>query len=291
MDMKLHRIYLITVLGIALSTLTVGCSTVTVEEGTHLPEVPEYVKVPHPVGYEMVDLKAMLLSPLAPKGVLGEFADTCDDEYRKLSVTTVSKEDLKRGAEELVTKDPERLHWCFYAKLSRLQDIVTSDATWSVRQRKVLETYNFLSPVANAYVNIYQDSRYLRWASIYYSKISEWVFFKAVSPGPENTLMMVNTQKTDLEPWVPAKNTGQAMASGSVFEKYGIELAPDTKKKTNPVAEVAPGAVSEQNPDLPKAPEQRAPASVSKTSTPAEAPKTDSAPSQAQPSQNTPAPK
>ncbi len=112
----------------SVSALSTGCTTVTVKEAIPLPEVPEYVKVPHPAGYDSADLKSFLLDPLAPKSVLGEFADTCDEEYTKLLNLNASKDELKKGAEELVTRTPERLHWCFYSKLGRLQDQVNGDA-------------------------------------------------------------------------------------------------------------------------------------------------------------------
>ncbi len=213
--------------GIFSLMLLAGCSsTVTVSEKIPLPEVPEYVKVPHPAGFELADLKAIFFSPLAPKGVLGEFGDTCDDEFKKLSQLTTSKDDIRKGAVELVTQDPERMHWCFYAKISKLQDTIQGDTTWNTRQKKVLDTFGFLGPIANAYVDVYKDSRYLRWAALYYSKISEWVFFKKVNPTPDSTLNFVQNSRSDLEPWVQVQKTNGQVTTTSVFSKYGISLAP-----------------------------------------------------------------
>ena len=233
-------------------------STVVVPENVTLPDVPEYVKVPHPAGFELADLKAIFFSPMAPKAVLGEFSDTCDDEFHKLTSMTNSKEDRKKGAIELVTQDPERMHWCFYSKISKLQDTVQGDTTWNVRQKKSLDTFAFLGPIANAYVEVYKDSRYLRWASLYYSKISEWVFFKKVTPTPENTLTLIQNSRSDLEPWVQVQNRNETH-SNSVFTKYGITLAPTVAGSgiTNPIN----GTLNQQVNAIQEQP-SRAPASV-----------------------------
>ena len=213
-------------IGFVTATLLVSsaCSTtVNLPEKSTLPEVPDYVKVPHPAGFDLADLKAIFYSPLAPKGALGEFADTCDEEFKKLSDATRVPDERRKGAEELVPTDPERMHWCFYAKISRLQEVLQGDTTWGTRQKRVLEAFSFISPVAKAYLDVYHDSRYLRWATQYYSKISEWVFFKKVVPTPGSTVANVNNSRTALEPWVAVD---QSKTDHSIFAKYGITLAP-----------------------------------------------------------------
>jgi hypothetical protein len=230
--MKLNNVYGLMIFGL---TALYGCSsTVVVKDSTPLPVVPEYVKVPHPAGFDQADLQAIFHSPLAPKAVLGEFADTCDDEFRKLGQATHSIDEKKKGAMELVTQDPERMHWCFYAKIVRLQETLQGNTTWNTRQKKVVTTFEFLSPVANAYLELYHDSRYLRWASMYYSKISEWVFFKKVVPTPDSTLTLVKNAHSDLEPWVPLK-TESEKNQDSVFAKYGITLAPTIASSQDPM--------------------------------------------------------
>ena len=227
--MTLNRFRLAFVFAIALT----GCSsTQVVEQKSPLPVVPEYVKVPHPAGFDLADLRAVLVSPLAPKAVLGEFADTCDEDFKKLLDATNQKEEHDKGANELVTKDPERMHWCFYAKISRLQDVLQSDSTWTQRQKKVLESFAFLSPIANAFMTTYHDSRYLRWAAQYYSKVSEWVFFKKLTPTPDSTLLLTTGTRPELEPWVGVqRNESQP---DSVFSKYGISFQPTVAGAVNP---------------------------------------------------------
>ena len=94
---------------------------------------------------------------------------------------------------------------------------------WSERQKKVFEAYSFLAPIANAFQENYRDSRYLRWAAQYYTKISEWVFFRKVRPLPDSTLAIVmGANASILEPWVQVGKPKEA--HDSVFTKYGISL-------------------------------------------------------------------
>ena len=133
---------------------------------------------------------------------------------------------------ELVTQDPERMHWCFYSKIVRLQGILQSDSTWSLRQKKVIESFEFLSPIASAFLECFHDSRYLRWATQYYTKVSEWVFFKKLNPTPENTLLLTNETRTDLEPWVQVDKSEPR--HDSVYTKYGISFMPSVAGAINP---------------------------------------------------------
>ena len=263
-------------IGFATVTLLLSgaCSTtVPLPQKPDLPVVPDYVKVPHPAGFDLADLKLIFFSPLAPKAVLGEFADTCDEDYKKLSEMTKIPDERRKAAEELVTTDPERMHWCFYTKISKLQEVLQGDTTWSTRQKKVLETFEFLSPIGKAYMEVYHDSRYLRWATQYYSKISEWVFFRKVVPTAENTVFAVANARNSLEPWVAVS---QEKIENSVFAKYGITMAPtiagsggvdptapptitqdmagtDEQKKVDEAARVPASADDGANPDLPPA--------------------------------------
>jgi hypothetical protein len=208
-----------------LLTASACSSTTIVTETPVLPEVPEYVKVPHPVTFELSSLKALFNHPLAPQDVLGDFSVNCDTEFQKLSQQTKNKEERLKAAEELVSIDPERMHWCFYSKISSLQDTLQSEITWSDRQKKVFDTFEYLSPIANGFQSIYHDSRYLRWAGQYYAKISEWVFFRKVQPIEQGTSELVNgSNPNNLEPWI---QTGKQKDLGnSVFKKYGVSLLP-----------------------------------------------------------------
>jgi hypothetical protein len=240
-------------LAFVVLVLVSGCTSApqVVEVKPVLPAIPAYVKVPHPAGFDLADLRAMLVSPLAPKAVLGEFADTCDEEFKKLTEATPQKEERKKGAEELVTSDPERMHWCFYAKISRLQDVLQSDSTWSLRQKKVIESFEFLTPIANAFLATYHDSRYLRWAAQYYSKVSEWVFFKKLTPSPDSTLLYTTGEKPAAENWMSRQR--EESEPTSVFAKYGISFQPTVAGANSPLEPQAraPASVIETAPSKP----------------------------------------
>ncbi len=233
-------------------TMATACSSTTiVQEKPTLPEVPEYVKVPHPSGFELSSLRSIFFSPLAPTDVHGEFVKTCDVEFMQLARISNSIEERTKAAEELVSTDPERMHWCFYAKISRLQETLQTDSTWTERQKQVFETYTFITPLANSFLNVYNDSRYLRWATQYYTKISEWVFYRKVIPSSETTERLLTGVNTDaLDTWIPVEN--KKAREESVFAKYGISLIPSVASGANPLDFTSryPASV-ESKPDAP----------------------------------------
>lgn len=228
-----------------LTILSASCATTqVVRTPAPLPELPAYSRVPHPNGFDLADLKAIFFHPTAPAAVRESFADQCDSDFRKLAGVTPLKFERSSGALELVSTKPEDMHWCFYSKILKLQELLQGDSTWTERQNRVIETFEFLTPVANAFLDHYHDSRYLRWASQYYSKISEWVFFRKVNPTPENTLLLTAGTRTSIEPWVaPASGSKEP----SVFAKYGLSLMPSVAGAPNPLesAPRAPASVEE----------------------------------------------
>ena len=227
-----------------------GCSSTTVvAENPVLPTVPEYVRVPHPVNFELSSLRGILYSSLAPNDIFGSFPETCAQEFQKLVTMTQSLDERKSAAIEMVSADPERMHWCFYSKISKLQETLQGNTTWKERQDKVFDTFTFLTPIANAFLNTYHDSRYLRWASQYYSKISEMVFYRKVQTTPDSTLAIVQNSQNDLEPWLPVKNSPE---KESVFAKYGISFNPTIASGPSPL-EQAPRAPA-STPDSTKQP-------------------------------------
>jgi hypothetical protein len=232
--MTLNRFRFAFRFGLGCAIALTACSTTqVVEQKAPLPVVPEYVKIPHPAGFDLADLRALLASPLAPKAVTGEFADTCDEDFQKLLAATNQKEEHDLGANELVTADPSRMHWCFYAKISRLEDVLQTDSTWSERKKKILESFSFLSPIANAFSVTYHDSRYLRWASQYYSKVSEWVFFKKLEPTPDSTLTLTNDAHPAQETWMGVQR--DESNPNSVFARFGISFQPTVAAAVNPL--------------------------------------------------------
>lgn len=266
--MKSHVLELKKVIwrGVVLTVAVVGlsrCSTTHIDsKGDGLPVVPDYVQVPHPAGFEQADLNAIFYSPKAPKDATTSFAEHCDDEFRKLLKETKSKDEIQHGADELVRYDAERTHWCFYAKIAKLQDYLHTDSYWSQRQKVVLDAFEYLNPIANAFLSQYHDTRYLTWAAQYYRRIAEWVFYRHVDPTPDSTLQYVLAQRNNKDPWIqqPSPLQAQAENSSSVFSKYGITMAPTIaggRAPVDPPVEMSPTNIAPV----------RAPASAQKTNT------------------------
>lgn len=208
---------------IAVEVLTVawwsglgGCSAPRVTSPLPpLPEVPQYVAVPHPAGLTISDLRAIFMDENAHSL---ESLRGCEGDFQNLQSKTESKEELRQGARELVRIDPEKYHWCFYGKILQLEEELTGDLSIEERQKKALDIYFFLTPIAKAFIHEYQDSRYLRWAIVRYRQLSEVLFFRTVEPGPEVMAELVASSSTPMT-WV---SQGRREPAG-VLEKYGIQ--------------------------------------------------------------------
>jgi hypothetical protein len=185
------------------------------------PPAPPYVQVPHPQGTDIGDLMAIFVDSSAPdpQKLVG-----CGEDLFKLRKLTQSKDEFSRGVREMVQADPVKYHWCFYSKLLWLENQLKEDLYLQDRQKHVLDTYAFLTPVARAFLNEFRDSRYLHWAVTRYRKLSEYVFYRRVELSPQAT--------ADLT----ASNAMYGMyrepggdKTKSVLEKYGLnrQVGPD----------------------------------------------------------------
>lgn len=200
-----------------------GCSTAELEPRGPLPAVPPpYVQVPHPAGYAMSDLRAIFTTKDAPKP---ETLGDCDADVKKLKGLTQAQAEVAQGLRELVRKDPVKYHWCFYGKISQLEDALKAEDYLDERQKKVIDTYAFAAPVARAFMQEYHDSRYVRWAVKHYRGISQWVFYRKLDLTAQGTSELVEASN----PFGAWRDTSGVGAS-TVLDKYGIV----------PVAPVAP---------------------------------------------------
>jgi len=203
-----------------------GCSTTELNPPAPPPaEPPPYVLVPHPAGTDLGDLRGMMLSPETPSQ---ESLKTCDADFMKLRLLTVSEEERRQGARELVKRNPVEYHWCYYGKLLELEGILKSSSAIDERQKKTIEAYQFLVPVARGFLSEFHDSRYLRFAMAHYKRISEWVFFRRLELTPAATSELVQVanpfglwrdpapQTTILEKYGIIKPMGDAMAGAEV---------------------------------------------------------------------------
>ncbi|OFZ81710.1 MAG: hypothetical protein A2583_12285 [Bdellovibrionales bacterium RIFOXYD1_FULL_53_11] len=203
-----------------------GCSSSQVNPLPPVPPAPPgYVKVHHPEGLDYGDLLAIFTEPEAPSP---DSLKDCDAEYIKLRNLTDSREELLEGAREFIRTDPVKYHWCFYGKLVQLEDGVKNSIYIDEKQKNVLDTYLFLSPMARAYLLEYNDSRYLRWAITRYRRYSEYVFFRKVELTPK-VASEVAVSENPLGFLRPPDESRQG-----VLVKYGLVKAADDPSLTQP---------------------------------------------------------
>lgn len=260
----------------ALTVVLGACSSVEiVEPMPKLPEVPTYAHVAHPQGYDLTDIKLMFYSKMAPKP---QDMKSCDAEMLQLRSLTTSIDEVAQGARELVIKDPVKYHWCFYSKLIEVHEsLKDTDVYWSEKQKRVMEAYLAIVPIARAFKQEYGDVRYLRAANRHYRQMSQWVFYRKVELTPEGTQELMDDVANPFSLW--KKN--DVAADGSVLEKYGIartepnpmglpmpeERAPAALPVPEGVAPVQPAASTSLT-----AEPTRAPASVEPVPAPSSAP-------------------
>ena len=207
----------------ALALLAQGSSCSTTEtkpEPAPTISPPMYVQVPHPLGFDLGDLQALFAAQGAPK--LESLGD-CDAEYRKLEKATKHPDELRKGARELVRNDPVNYHWCFYSKFLGLENALRNTQFIEDRQKVLLETYSFLTPIARGYMVEFKDSRYLRWAVRHYRGVSEWVFYRKLDQSEQMTQLLVEVTN----PFGLWRDTS---GERSVLEKYNLAKPKDGKK-------------------------------------------------------------
>lgn len=212
-----------------------GCSTTELKpEPVPAAQPPEYVKVPQPAGFDIGDVQGLFVDRTA----LGEEAiKVCDSDYRKLRGLTQSEDELRKGATELVKQDPVFYHWCFYGKILELEAAIKSLNYVDERQKKVIEVYSFIVPVARGFMSQYSDSRYLRWAIRHYRHLSTVVFYQKLTQTPEMTAQLVEVAN-------PFGLYREPVQSGSVLEKYHLARKPADKKAVAAAGGVALPAIS-----------------------------------------------
>jgi hypothetical protein len=214
MKVNLARLRLMVLVSLAWSYLWGGCSTVEVGPLPVLPpKPPEYVRVVHPEGLDIADLKAVFLDGSAFQR---ESLKECTSPILKLRKKTTYKQDIDQAAKELVRSDPVKYHWCFYATLLDLEEQLMNDLYFDERQRHILDAFHFIAPVSRAFLTEYHDSRYLRWAISRYRRMSEYVFYRRLDVTPEVTADLANASNP-LGLVRPPKESG-----GSILERYGL---------------------------------------------------------------------
>lgn len=196
-----------------VSWLISGCSTTeTTPAAMPTLTAPEYVKVPHPGGFDVSDVTSLFVDPTAPKA---EALQDCDASYKKLRTLTQSDDEIRQGTRELIKQDPVSYHWCFYGKIVELETAMKKLEYVDQKQKKVLDTYAFLVPVARGFMSEYRDSRYMRWAIRHYKHLSEWVFYRKLEQNPGMTKELVQVTN-------PFGLWREPASEKSVLDKYHL---------------------------------------------------------------------
>ncbi|MBI2712297.1 MAG: hypothetical protein HYX41_05490 [Bdellovibrio sp.] len=238
------------------AALGASCSTTRLAPAPP-PLPPSYSQVPHPEGTDVADLVAVLRSPDYPTDV--EFPKTCDKDFNQLKDATVSEKERTDGIRELLRRDPIHYHWCFYGKLMALEKTLGEVQYVDEKQKAVLDTFDFLVPVAREFAHEYHDSRYLRWATNKYRKLSEWIFYRKLNLTPAGTAELVEIANPFglwrdpfvgtpvLDKYHIAEPAAPAVANSTLVPKFGAEPAPievpsgmQSLDLTPPVASTAP---------------------------------------------------
>lgn len=222
-----------------------GCTTAEVKPQVAPPALPPaYVQVPHPVGPEISDVRAIFTDRTA---MTPDALKDCDADFRKLKSLTQSADELNQGARELVRQDPVKAHWCYYGLILKLEDDLKTESYLSERQKKVLDTYAYLTPMGRAFMQEFHDSRYLRWAVRHYRQLSEWVFYRKLEASPQATAELVEASN-------PFGLLREPAADTPILEKYNLAKPAVASAPVAPIG-ASPGAAAETV-NLPAMPEQ-----------------------------------
>ncbi|MFL5815501.1 MAG: hypothetical protein ACJ763_18135 [Bdellovibrionia bacterium] len=200
-----------------------GCST-TNTLSPHEPAkevaLPAYAYLPHPAGHTTGDVISLFTERGAPSRVT---MAKCEDEFRTLYSKAQSIEERTKGVRELVSRNPAAYHWCFYSQILGLEEGLSQDEFVDQKQKRVMTTYEYLVPVARAFMKEFQDSRYLRWAIQDYRRLADLYFYRKLEMSPHMSSELVDVA-VPVDERSSARNEGAAQDAKkmSVLEKYKI---------------------------------------------------------------------
>jgi hypothetical protein len=171
-----------------------SCSTTTTLSPLAPPKevaLPTYAYLPHPRGYTVNDIHLLFTDPSAPPR---EVLAKCEEDFRALYAKAQSIDERARGVRELVSRNPASLHWCFYSRILNLDEGLGHDDFVDEKQKRVLSEYEFLVPVARAFMQEFQDSRYMRWAIRDYRRLADLFFYRRLEMSPQMSQDLVEVE-------------------------------------------------------------------------------------------------
>jgi hypothetical protein len=217
-----------------------GCTTTEIAPPL-APLPPDYTYVPHPQGADIGDIEALFTEEAAPKDPT--YDKYCDKDFRELKRVARSTYELTEGTRQLVKQDPVNTHWCFYAKLLSLEYSLKSEPFIDVKQKNVIDTFQFLVPIARTFYSDFHDSRYLRFAIVRYRKMSELVFYRRLELTPGGTSELVQAAN----PFGLWRDSG---GDYSILQKYHLDRAVPISLKPSPIPTSPPTPIPSSAPSL-----------------------------------------
>ncbi|MCM2277884.1 MAG: hypothetical protein NDJ89_07380 [Oligoflexia bacterium] len=155
------------------------------------PRSPEAVAAPaaeasrfralHPQGYSAQETRLLFERGGAPIRLADpgfrEFQEGCGSDYQAEKSIARTKEELFSAFPEHVRARREHYHWCFYAQLLALQELLGEDLAEPGLGDAVppgaLDRFSFLTHLARVFEVDFEDGSYLRQAAAAYRRFSE----------------------------------------------------------------------------------------------------------------------
>ena len=123
----------------------------------------------HPDGFNISDVKALFIASSAPTL---ESLKNCDFDYYAETTLARNREELFMALPEHIKTDPEKYHWCFYAKILLLEDELSNEKLYVDERNKLLiQRYPFLVHIARIFLADFDDPRYLEFANHNYKRL------------------------------------------------------------------------------------------------------------------------
>lgn len=233
-----------------------GCSTTSTLVPQTPPQevaVPAYAYLPHPRGYTAGDIRLLLTEKSAPSP---EALAKCENDFRALYKRVDSLDERARGVRELVNRNPAAYHWCFYSRILDLETNLGQEDFVDEKQKRIIHTYEYLVPVARAFMHEFQDSRYIRWAIKDYRRLADLYFYRKVELSPQMSSELVDVAVPVDERPAAALDDATKI---SVIDKYkiGDSLAalkpkPVSEKEDEEPAPALPAPVAKAKPEAKK---------------------------------------
>ncbi|OFZ54774.1 MAG: hypothetical protein A2428_17260 [Bdellovibrionales bacterium RIFOXYC1_FULL_54_43] len=153
-----------------------SCSSLN-KEGTSKAETPATAagpdlsyknRIEHPMGMTIADARSIFLTKGAPKI---ESLEKCDFDYQAEAMLSRTREELFMTMPSHVRDEPEKHHWCFYAKLIQLEDDLEKTPYIEDRQKLIVSRYIYFVHLARIFQADLDDARYLEFATHNYKRL------------------------------------------------------------------------------------------------------------------------